>query len=526
MSHTLTKGPPRAHETGVRRIVVVPVMALLAPALFGQVAVTGVVNAASWATPLEPGSVIAIFGNQLANTTAVATGYPLPARLAGTSVNVNGVAAPLYFVSPGQINAQLPWVPEYSMPPSASVVVAAPGGASPSFTVNQVFTAPGVFTADSSGCGQAAALNITPAGIVSVNSPSNSAQPGDYIAIFGSGFGQPVLPVADGVASPVMNIGAPNGISLGAGSQPLVTYDGLAPSLAGVDQINLQMPAGAQEGCSVPLIVGGIGYESPAVTVSVRTGRGRCVDPPPSFYGQVLLMKTAGAADTLTAIFPSGPDVQAPVPLVQNSYRNSGPALPLSRTCAVPGYTNLSAGAIGITGPDGTVATVLPQLQSIGVAYQANLPSGFLQAGKYTILAQPNEPVFFSAVMQLDPPIQLQTGFAAGTVLSASQGFTLQWTGGNPNDLVRVELVNVSPVSGNTFNTYVTTVGAGSIAIGGFCLGGNPLEGGGLCSWSIPLGSAQVIVDVMPPGGIAATSGATQISWDYRYIFNSLVLGN
>jgi uncharacterized protein (TIGR03437 family) len=76
---------------------------------------------------------------------------------------VNGVAAPLYFVSPGQINAQMPWVPEFSMPPSAGVAVTTPGGAGPSFTVSQIFSAPGVYTADSSGCGQAAALNITPA---------------------------------------------------------------------------------------------------------------------------------------------------------------------------------------------------------------------------------------------------------------------------------------------------------------------------------------------------------------------------
>ena len=485
---------------------------------------SGVVSAASWASPVAAGSVVAIFGSQLANVTASASGYPLPTNIKGTSVTVNGVAAPLYFVSPGQINAQMPssiYSPVTGAI-SASLRVTSPVGASPAMQVSVTDSVPGVFTSDATGCGGAAVLNVNPAGTVTVNSPSNSAQPGDYLAIFGTGFGQPVSPVTDGAAAPVIGV-SPDSVTLGATVLPDLAYDGLAPSLSGVDQINLRIAAGTQEGCAVPLAVQGIAYGSPMVSVSVHTGRGQCADPAPSSYGRVTLTKTAGDPDSLTAVFPFGPNVQAPLPLLQSLVNSSIPAT-VSRSCAVPGITNLSAGAISIQGPNGT-ATVSPQAETGGVAYQASLPGGFIQAGTYTISSAANQPVSFSAMVPVDAPIQLQTSFAPGTVLSASEGVMIQWTGGNPNDLVRVELI-VPYDGGQVFNTYVTTAGAGSIALLGLCDSGNPLEGKE-CSWGIPMaGKARIVIDVLPAGDIAATSGTTQFSWDYRYVFDSLVLSN
>ncbi len=84
----------------------------------------GVVNAASYAAgfsslsrtgypqtggepALAAGSLASIFGSDLAASTLVAQ-TPLPIRLGGTSVSVNGIAAPLLFVSPAQIDFQVP----------------------------------------------------------------------------------------------------------------------------------------------------------------------------------------------------------------------------------------------------------------------------------------------------------------------------------------------------------------------------------------------------------------------------------
>jgi len=473
---------------------------------------------------VNPGSIVAIFGTNLASKTTAASGYPLPAELGGTTVTVDGLSAPLYFVSPGQINAQLPSLPEFRTQPFETVVVKSPAGMSAEFQAPAFYQVPGIFTADSSGCGQAAALNVTPDDTVSVNSPQNSAQPGDYIAVFGTGFGPSTPSVPDGSAAPAAKLVSGVGDNLGiAGSAP-ITYQGLAPALAGVDQINFLIPPDAQQGCTVPLSLYGDVYQSPTVTLSIHAGRGRCVDPPSTSYGEVTLVGTSGTSDTFTAVFPSGPAVQPPALNVQNiggeSLRASS-----SRSCTVAGYTNLSAGAITIRTSGSPATTVEPQAVAQGAAYQSTLPAGFVHAGSYTVSSAPNQPAAFSATFPVGSPIQLQTTFPSGTTLSASTGLRIQWTGGDPDALVRIRLISNNGIRSVT-NTYWTTAGAQSIAISGTCTNGDPLDR--FCVWQgLPnSSSAQLVIDVLPPGGIAAQSGTTRFSWNYRYTFDSLILGN
>src|SRR5438552_15931172 len=71
----------------------------------------GLVNGASYAQPgvLTPGGIFALFGTGLSDgSIATAAGNSLPIQLAGARVLVNGVPAPLFYVSFGQINAQFP----------------------------------------------------------------------------------------------------------------------------------------------------------------------------------------------------------------------------------------------------------------------------------------------------------------------------------------------------------------------------------------------------------------------------------
>jgi hypothetical protein len=71
--------------------------------------ISALVNAASYEPTLAtPGSIVTIFGSNLAMTTAVATSVPLPLQLGGASVTQGGVAAPLFYASPSQINFQVP----------------------------------------------------------------------------------------------------------------------------------------------------------------------------------------------------------------------------------------------------------------------------------------------------------------------------------------------------------------------------------------------------------------------------------
>ncbi|MGH9843334.1 MAG: S8 family serine peptidase, partial [Blastocatellia bacterium] len=121
------------------------------------------VNAASYERPVAPGQIVAAFGSGFpagANINAIAAALPLPAELAQTAVKVDGVAAPLFFVGVGgafgegkfQINYQLPFE---TIAGTASVEVFNDGKLIASEYLRVSPAAPGVFTADASGQGQA-----------------------------------------------------------------------------------------------------------------------------------------------------------------------------------------------------------------------------------------------------------------------------------------------------------------------------------------------------------------------------------
>src|SRR5262249_55624650 len=95
--------------------------------------ITAVTNAASYADDaISPGSLISIFGSGLAPLTASASAVPLPLSIADTSVTINGLAAPILFVSPHQINVQAPY--EIS-PGKAALAVRSHGAQSSAATV-------------------------------------------------------------------------------------------------------------------------------------------------------------------------------------------------------------------------------------------------------------------------------------------------------------------------------------------------------------------------------------------------------
>ena len=113
----------------------------------------GVVNAASFAPPTYPvsgGTLISAFGSGLATAAEQAQAIPLPTNLGGVSVTVNGVAAPLLFVSGEQINLQVPFGASGS---SATIVVNNNGTASNEVAVPLAASSPGIFSVDGTGFG-------------------------------------------------------------------------------------------------------------------------------------------------------------------------------------------------------------------------------------------------------------------------------------------------------------------------------------------------------------------------------------
>ena len=119
-----------------------------------QILAGGVVNGASFApapSPVAQGSIAAIFGSNLASGTGSATALPLPTSMYGAKVSINGIQAPLFFVSPGQINAQIPW--EVGNASQLSVQVTVNGLASNTLAVDAANVAPGCFTINQAGQG-------------------------------------------------------------------------------------------------------------------------------------------------------------------------------------------------------------------------------------------------------------------------------------------------------------------------------------------------------------------------------------
>jgi uncharacterized protein (TIGR03437 family) len=124
----------------------------------------GVLNSASYATQgVAPGSIVSIFGTNLAAATAAASAIPLPTALSDvTSVTFNGTPAGLYFVSQNQINAQLP----FNLLPTGeggavNIVVSRSSGTSVAQNVVVTAASPGIFTTTANGLGQAFAYDNT-----------------------------------------------------------------------------------------------------------------------------------------------------------------------------------------------------------------------------------------------------------------------------------------------------------------------------------------------------------------------------
>ncbi len=271
--------------TGIRWGVIISLLAL--PSLYAQAPVVvdgGVINAASFAKGqvVAPGSLVSIFGTNLAPSTSLASAIPLPISLAGVSVTFNGIIAPLVFVSPGQINAQLPWgVLSGVTTGTATVVVATPSGTSVSKTFSVGPFSPGIFSI-SFGIGQAIAINLdgtlaAPVGSVPLLT-THPAKPGDTVIILGTGLGAVTPAIADGT-SPKFTDGVLHGtnttptVLFGGQAATTVWFSGLSPEFVGVNQLNVMIPANAPAGNAVSLQLseGGI-TSTAAVTIAIAGG--------------------------------------------------------------------------------------------------------------------------------------------------------------------------------------------------------------------------------------------------------------
>ena len=231
-----------------------------------------VVNAASFrSNELVPGSIVSLFGTDLATTTASAVGLPLPDVLAGTRVEVNESPAPLFYVSPTQINFQVPW-----RVASGTLGVIRINFSDTNMAITPTVPAsPGIFTVDHNGEGQGAVLIAgtgsfaTPVGALSRGLP---AARGEYVEIYATGLGAVDHEPRDGELSPLDPLARTLSIpSVTIGGVPAeVTFSGLAPGQVGLYQVNARVPDDAPAGDAVPLVLSIEGAVSNTVTIAVH----------------------------------------------------------------------------------------------------------------------------------------------------------------------------------------------------------------------------------------------------------------
>jgi uncharacterized protein (TIGR03437 family) len=239
-----------------------------------------VVNAASYQRTVAPGSYVSIFGSNMveADLLSNANGdgapwLPLPMAIDGVNVSFDvpsaGISVPgnLIFVSPGQINVQVPW--ELQGQSSAQVKV----------TMDEMYGYPvfgNVVTVPLTACAPAFYVGggtiaaedaITGAQILA----SNPAQPGEILSLYANGLG----PVTN---QPASGAPAPGGPNLASTTTPLVvtiggqqvtpSFSGLAPGYPGLYQLNVTVPAGLTGNQNVAISIGG--QTSPAVVLPVK----------------------------------------------------------------------------------------------------------------------------------------------------------------------------------------------------------------------------------------------------------------
>ncbi len=232
---------------------------------------SSVVNAASFlAGPVAPGEIVTVFGTGFGPgplTTLQLTAGLVNTTLGGTRMLFDGVPAPLIYTVENQLSAVVPYAVAGNS--STQVQVEYRGTRSAPVTLTLAPAAPAIFTVDSSGRGAGAILNQDS----SVNSPANPARIGSVVSIFATGEGQTSPAGVDGKpgSNPVPQPILPVTVTIG-GQTVTPNYAGGAPgSVAGLIQVNVQIPSGIQTGSAVPVLLQvGNAPSQPGVIIAVQ----------------------------------------------------------------------------------------------------------------------------------------------------------------------------------------------------------------------------------------------------------------
>jgi uncharacterized protein (TIGR03437 family) len=221
--------------------------------------ISKVVSAADGASPVAPGGLMSVLGTNLSATNLATNEIPLPTALNDSCLIVNGQPVHIMYVSPTQVNAQMP----AQAGGNVSITMHTPGGVSNTFVLTVLPGAPAVFHSATSGD-----LTNIPTVVRYSNglvvTSTNPVHRGDILTIYLTGLGAVNPPVADGVPAPLSPLSTTvvtPSVQIGGAGCP-VFFSGLVPGYVGLYVINVSVPSSTPQGLSVPLTItqGGFVY--------------------------------------------------------------------------------------------------------------------------------------------------------------------------------------------------------------------------------------------------------------------------
>ena len=323
-----------------------------------------VVNAASYLGGVAPGSLATVFGTNLAEAAqSIAPAPSFPTSAAGVAVSVSGVNAPLLYVSPTQINFQVPW--ETPPGPSVEVKVTRNGVDSSVEPITiAATTAPSVFLNDFTN----GVAWVTGAGCAATECAVSS---GATYQLWGNGFGPKNGPQQDGAGAaytgaldPLEVPGGPAACQLTiAGIQATVTYCGAAPFEI-IDQLNFIYPAG---------VTPGLPYVDATLTINGVTGRFRVPAPLTSDERAGLILAQMTQDEKLRLVQGAG----GPVTNIIALPRGAGGYIPGNARLGIPALYFVD-GSLGLADSQ-ALATALPSSLASAATWDTDLAYAFGQ---------------------------------------------------------------------------------------------------------------------------------------------------
>ena len=483
--------------------------------------ITAVLDAGSYTKNIAQGSIFVVKGTNLSASGFTQLAFPLPTTSAGVKITftpaAGGTATDAYLVylyNEGGVNQLAGVLPSTLAPGNYNVTVTSNGTASAAFPVQVVQRKLGLITADSTGSGLAVIQNYISASQLDIDRfitfslegyTFSPAKPGQVLIAWATGMG-PVTG-GDNTASPGYNFAA-NGVDvkvLIGGVSITPSYAGRAPGLAGADQINFTLPAGVPTGCTVSfqVSVNGVVSNPTFIAIAPDPSARTCIQPgftaaqlenfdrggtyTTGAFGLSQISESVPQFGTVKIDSASGEFIRFTgfqlAALAQHLVQVTVSGACVVTHTVVTGQqsstavaTGLDAGTLTLNGPSGSNLTNTAFTQDPGNAYSINIGTEgvpipgrtnySLVAGTYTINGAGGKDVGkFSTSVTMGPPLSITNGLPS--TVNRSAGLTLNWTGGNPTDLVEI-FGSSSAITGTGASqttdtwTFVCTTNAGA----------------------------------------------------------------